>query len=490
MAMANDQHIKWLLEGVPSWNDRRERDPFEPDLSRVFSWELFGFTGERDANGRVQLSGANLAGADLSGSVWNDIDFTDADFSNATLQVSRSSRSVYASANFAGAQGFGFSAEATDFSRSNFLGAALGFARLSGANLSDCDLTDANLVRADLKGCDLSGATLARTNLIDAQLDGAKLFGAHPWRAIFYPQDETLSEKRDTTQSPIKRVSDLLDTITNLGANVPLYFRGEPAFGLTLSPSLIRDGLAEVEGDMLLDLISRRPQELSGMATVLDQWVLARHHGLKTRFLDVTKNPLVGLFFACEGYETNDNYDACLHIFSVPQPLGKTFNSDTISVISNFARLSKRDQDRILTPPEGARSYPFRRVEFDEAWGRLYQLIGREKSQFERRVEIKDLYGVFVVQPQQSAERVRAQSGAFFVSAFRDHFDYPEGTEWNGGLRPYDHCRLVIPSGCKDQIRKELAMLNISRETLFPGLDSSAAAITDLHSLRRQTSEQ
>ena len=75
------------------------------------------------------------------------------------------------------------------------------------------------------------------------------------------------------------------------------------------------------------------------------------------------------------------------------------------------------------------------------------------------------------------------------VSAFRDHFDYPEGTDWNGGLRPYGHCTLTIPRGCKKELRNELAMLNISRETLFPGLDSAADAITDLYSLRRQSSE-
>ena len=39
--MAEDQHIKWLLEGVPSWNERRERDPFTPDLSDVYLHELF-----------------------------------------------------------------------------------------------------------------------------------------------------------------------------------------------------------------------------------------------------------------------------------------------------------------------------------------------------------------------------------------------------------------------------------------------------------------
>ena len=487
--MANDQHIKWLQEGIPSWNERRERDPFTPDLSRFVFPELFRDTGQSDASGRVQLPGANLAGANLFGAFLADTDFTDADFRNACLRQAFSNGSVYASANFAGAELFAFSGEGADFCKANLVGADLRSARLGGADLSGCDLTDALLTRADLTGCDLSGATLVRADLIEAPLSGAKLFGTHPGQAIFYPPNDTLSLKQFITQSPIKRVSDLLNTVANLDSNVPLYFRGEPALGLPLSPSIIREGLTEVEGAMLLDLISRRPQELSGMGTVLDQWVLARHHGLKTRFLDVTKNPLVGLFFACDRDENYDQKDACLHIFSMPEPLGKTFNSDTISIIANFARLSKSDQDLILTPPEQVTTYSRTRIRYDEAWARLYQLIGRKKSHFEERVEVKDLYGVFVVEPQQSVERVRAQSGAFLMSAFRDRFDYTEGTDWNGGVRPHGHCTLMIPSGCKKQIRNELAMLNISRETLFPGLDSSAAAITDLHLLRRQTSE-
>ena len=49
-----------------------------------------------------------------------------------------------------------------------------------------------------------------------------------------------------------------------------------------------------------------------------------------------------------------------------------------------------------------------------------------------------------------------------------------------------DQCTLTIPARCKENILKELRLLNITRETLFPGLDASADAVTERYSQRRQ----
>ena len=37
--------------------------------------------------------------------------------------------------------------------------------------------------------------------------------------------------------------------------------------------------------EILTDLVSQRPEEFNEMTSALAQWVLAQHHGLKTRFL-------------------------------------------------------------------------------------------------------------------------------------------------------------------------------------------------------------
>ena len=307
----------------------------------------------------------------------------------------------------------------------------------NGANLTEANLTNSRFGQADFSNAILLNADFAGANLASAKLPGANLLGAQPWRAVLYPSENAPLEPIRSNPVHITSVADLLTTIQSIGEQIPLYYRGESNIGWSLVPALFREDLAEVEEKMLNDLISRRPNDFNNTVTALDRWVLAQHHGLKTRFLDVTNNPLVGLFFACEKNEKYDDKDACLHIFAMPEPLIKPFSSDTISVIANFARLPRREQSQLLglsiKQSEATSSDQDR---YNSAMRQLYQLIRREQSYFEERIDLKDLYGVFVVEPQQSSARVQAQSGAFLVSAFRDRFDYPDGTEWNGGVRP------------------------------------------------------
>ena len=222
---------------------------------------------------------------------------------------------------------------------------------------------------------------------------------------------------------------------------------------------------------MLTELMTRRPNEFSQVGLAIDQWVLAQHHGLKTCLLDVTRNPLVALFFASDATPAMQA-EGRLHVFAVPPALVKPYNSDSISVVANFAKLSFAEQSTLL----GKR----REItwDFQGAMRKLYHFIGEEKPHFLSRIDPRDLFRVFVVEPKDSFEKISAQSGAFFVSAFHERFERENISRCYCRTPVYEHFTLTIPTSAKSQIIDELRLLNMTRGTLFPSLTEAASAIT------------
>ena len=293
--------------------------------------------------------------------------------------------------------------------------------------------------------------------------------------------DESQSDRtaQGNSAEKIKSIEGLLKECRDLkkryADNVQFYFRGESCDSWELRPSVMRrPSLQENESEMLNELMSRQPEAFSGLTAAFSQWVLAQHYRLKTRLLDVTRNPLVALFFACE--EAKDA-DSRLHVFAVPSALIKSFNSDTVSIIANFAKLRHPEQNLLL----GSEGSDFN--EYSYSMGRLYHFIRQEKPHFKEEIDPRDLFRVFVVEPQQSFERIRAQSGAFLISVFHERFEREEILQLNDDIPVYDHYTLTVSGGSeKDYIMEDLRLLNVTRETLFPGLDEAAKAVAQRYS--------
>ena len=489
--MANPEHIEWLLEGVDSWNQRRKEKDFEPDLSGANIYREFEERGKLDNNGFIPLSNINLSGANMreaifyssfttGGADMRHANLLRVNLENAQLPNSRLNHAVLRGTVLDGA--YMLNANLCDAKMSN--------AHLYRTDLFEADLTNAELNLAFLKNASLSLATLLNADLSSANLTGTDLGLSRPWKAKLYRDCGSMASSYQDVKcdKQINCVADLIEQCNKLDAKhsaAVIYFRGEHTNEWELRPSVMRCSepgdlsFRSKESNMLLDLMSRRPEDFTNVTSALDQWVLAQHYGLKTRLLDVTRNPLVALFSACESQDNTGR----LHVFAVPKELIKPFNSDTISIVANFCKLSSAEQGLLLgrsyeeiqerEPGQGYQGV------YSTALNRLYHLIRQEKPNFKKLIDPRDFFRVFVVEPQQSFERIRAQSGAFLISAFHERFEQDKVLQFNPGIPIYHHFMIDVPKERKQHITNELRLLNVTRETLFPGLDESAKAITD-----------
>ena len=250
--MPSEEQVHWLLNGATDWKKKRELHGFQPYFSFLRIADVFRKAGKLDHNGRVDLNRYDFSDAVFHGTDLSQVDFIEADLRRAKL--------------------FGTRFQDTNFSQANLADAEFGVGYLGAAVFANAILANTHLEGTNLVGADLSWSRL--------------------WQAKLYPEESQAKDVAFPKLKKIQRVGDLIENCFELKKQFDgfiLYFRGERDGRWPLRPSVMRPSngaafkLRGHEGEMLRELISRRPEDFAGMPSALEQMVVAQHHGLKTR---------------------------------------------------------------------------------------------------------------------------------------------------------------------------------------------------------------
>lgn len=249
--------------------------------------------------------------------------------------------------------------------------------------------------------------------------------------------------KKDFSDSDMLKVPGIVDVV----------FRGHGNSEWSLLPSIFRDPerLKKYEREIYHEMIMRAPDTFQEK-DVFGNLVLMQHYSCPTRLLDVTFNPLVALYFACQKEEEKGvQKDGKLLVF--------------VNVRCDFwNETSIQAQSKLALLDYG------RKIEF---WKDVFS--GASLKKYEDVFTLEELDPIHFLAPlwaktKNYAPRIERQSGAF-TTVPEIGIKKDKDGRWISPLDFFCCKSYRIPESYKTDILKELNMMNINETSLFDGLE-------------------
>lgn len=251
--------------------------------------------------------------------------------------------------------------------------------------------------------------------------------------------------------------------------NRHLYYRGQQNINWVIEPSIFRGEWINHEKEFIHDMVISNPIDFENAHSTLEKLTKMQHYNAPTRLLDITTNPYIALYFACEQVKNCDDrlYGEIVFIESEEDTSEKYYDGDTISILSNLAMMDNSfelpDESLSTESFNNEKGIPF-----------LLHQIKTENPSFQNLIEAKDLHKCFIVHVKHDNKRIMNQQGLFLIVGMGNKKNEPANIKNSFHKIDKKQIVFVIPDKNKKDILNDLDLMSINKKFIYPEIDDVA----------------